>query len=285
LKSGNPYANACAYVYNNLCLWSGKELNAVVIAMKEAMKETKYHKNFGVLALMQPMLRIALRLMGQSDAPATQQDNLTNDFDETCNDGGNTGKYAIQSHTIFFVRLSEALIFRELDKAMEAAEKYFSVNESVGRYFTISTPNMFFRRFYSGLVSFWAARESNVNKESERWRKRGVDCKDEIEKLSFSASTWNFQNKAYLLQAEEQFCTRNYEMAETLYDAAISSSKTHKFVNEEALSNELAGHFYLETGRRNKAVHYLTRAFEKYNEWGAVAKANSLMLYLDVNER
>jgi len=92
------------------------------------------------------MLRIALRLMGQSDAPATQQDNLTNDFDETCNDGGNTGKYAIQSHTIFFVRLSEALIFRELDKAMEAAEKYFSVNESVGRYFTISTPNMFFRR-------------------------------------------------------------------------------------------------------------------------------------------
>ena len=146
LKSGNPYANACAYVYNNLCLWSGKELNAVVIAMKEAMKETKYHKNFGVLALMQPMLRIALRLMGQSDAPATQQDNLTNDFDETCNDGGNAGKYAIQSHTISFVRLSEALIFRELDKAMEAAEKYFSVNESVGRHFTISTPNMFFRR-------------------------------------------------------------------------------------------------------------------------------------------
>jgi len=91
--------------------------------------------------------------------------------------------------------------------------------------------------------------------------------------------------EAYLLQAEEQFCTRNYEMAETLYDAAISSSKTHKFVNEEALSNELAGHFYLETGRRNKAVHYLTRAFEKYNEWGAVAKANSLMLYLDVSER
>ncbi len=70
-------------------------------------------------------------------------------------------------------------------------------------------------------------------------------------------------------------------MSETLYDAAILSAKTHKFVNEEALANELAGHFYLETGRgnrgrRNRSVHYFSRAFEKYNEWGAIAKAATL---------
>ena len=91
--------------------------------------------------------------------------------------------------------------------------------------------------------------------------------------------------EAYLLRAEEQFCSRNFEMAETLYDAAISSSKSHKFVNEEALANELAGHFFLETGRRNRSVHYFSQAFEKYNEWGAVAKANTLKEYLDESER
>ena len=91
--------------------------------------------------------------------------------------------------------------------------------------------------------------------------------------------------EAYLLQAEEQFCSRNFEMAETLYDAAISSSKSHKFVNEEALANELAGNFFLETGRRNRSVHYFSQAFEKYNEWGAVAKANTLKEYLDESER
>ena len=92
--------------------------------------------------------------------------------------------------------------------------------------------------------------------------------------------------EAYLLQAEEQFCSRNFEMAETLYDAAISSSKIHKFVNEEALANELAAYFYLETGRRNRSVHYFSQAFEKYTEWGAVAKANTLTEYLfDENER
>jgi len=89
----------------------------------------------------------------------------------------------------------------------------------------------------------------------------------------------------YLLQAEEQFCSRNFERAETLYDASILSSKMHKFVNEEALANELAGHFYLETGRRNKSVHYFSRAVEKYNEWGAVAKASALTEYLDESER
>jgi hypothetical protein len=74
-------------------------------------------------------------------------------------------------------------------------------------------------------------------------------------------------------------------VAERLYDAAILSSKTHKFVNEEALANELAGHFYLERGKRNRSVHYFSQALEKYKEWGAVAKVNTLAGYLDERER
>ena len=66
-----------------------------------------------------------------------------------------------------------------------------------------------------------------------------------------------------------------------MYDAAILSSKEHRFVNEEALANELTGHFYLETGRRKRSLHYFSQAIEKYNEWGAIAKANTLTKYLD----
>ena len=84
-----------------------------------------------------------------------------------------------------------------------------------------------------------------------------------------------------LLRAEEQFCNRNFEEAETLYDAAIKSSQEHKFLNEEALANELAGHFYLETGRRSRSMPYFLQAVEKYSEWGAVGKARSLAKYLD----
>ena len=76
----------------------------------------------------------------------------------------------------------------------------------------------------------------------------------------------------------------NFERAETLYDAAILASKTHKFVNEAALANELAGHFYRETSRKNRSEHYFSQAFEKYNELNAVAKANMLTKYLDESE-
>jgi tetratricopeptide (TPR) repeat protein len=86
--------------------------------------------------------------------------------------------------------------------------------------------------------------------------------------------------ETYLLQAEEQFSLRNFEAAEALYDVAIMSSKEHKFVNEEALANELAGHFYLETGRRNRSLPYFSQAVEKYSEWGAVVKASILAQYL-----
>ena len=89
--------------------------------------------------------------------------------------------------------------------------------------------------------------------------------------------------ETYLLQAEEQFSARNFDDAEKLYDDAILSSKKHKFVNEEALANELAGHFYLDTGRKYKSLQYFCQAEEKYREWGAVTKADELATYLRSN--
>jgi len=141
MKSGNTYSNAvwCSSVYNMCCLWSGKELNAVFVSMKDTMKELKYHKNFVVLTLMKPTFRVALRLIGQSDAPAPQQENLTNAFGEAFNEGGNAGKYATLFHTMYFAKLCEALMFRELNEAGDAAEKYFSVDR-----FVALSPVMFF---------------------------------------------------------------------------------------------------------------------------------------------
>ena len=110
------------------------------------------------------------------------------------------------------MKLSEALIFRELNKARDAAEKYFSLDNSLGYDFAVSSLNMFCKRLwvydypmsafsfslycifnstnicvssattpiysYSGLVSFWLAREMNADKkQSKKWIKRGVGCK------------------------------------------------------------------------------------------------------------
>eukprot|EP00984_Skeletonema_dohrnii_P034871 scaffold33898_cov222-Skeletonema_dohrnii-CCMP3373.AAC.1 len=152
LKSGNPFALTASYVYHNYCFWSGKELNVVVVAMKDAMKEMKYLKQSLVLTLMMPIFQITLRLVGQSAAPAQQeqQGSPSNnfDFDESFNDGEseNPSQFATQLHHVYFVKLSEALIFREINKATYAAEKYFSLDDSLGSDFAVSSQNMFCKR-------------------------------------------------------------------------------------------------------------------------------------------
>mmetsp|Transcript_8460 Transcript_8460/g.13198 ORF Transcript_8460/g.13198 Transcript_8460/m.13198 type:complete len:315 (-) Transcript_8460:2326-3270(-) len=265
------FAFGCSFMYDYCRFWSGKKLDVVMKSMKETMKQMVFYKNFVMLALEEPVFRLSLRLTGQSDEH--QHGDLTNVFGEFYREGGASTKLPMVMLTICFVQFYEGLVFREVDKARDSVQKYISIQDLSA--VNMSNPGDFFRIFYAGLVSFWIGREKN---DRELLRK-GTECKDKIEKLVVSASTWNFQNKAYLLQAEAQFCERNFDVAETLYDAAIFSSKTHKFLNEEALAYELAGHFYLETGRKDKSVPYFMQASEKYNEWGAVAKAVSLSKY------
>lgn len=163
---------------------------------------------------------------------------------------------------------------------------------------------------YFGLVSFWLGRElEGKSKKRKRlaWLSRGSECKHALNNFAMKASIWNFENskwrifhaallvvvtfshfilvcvlpiEAILLLAEEQFTKGNFDEVGPLYDAAISSAKQHKFLSEEALANELAGHFYLDTGNKLKSIPYFSQAFQKYSEWGAVVKANTLTKYL-----
>ena len=49
-----------------------------------------------------------------------------------------------------------------------------------------------------------------------------------------------------------------------------------KFVKDEALACELAGHFYLEMDEKVTALDYLVKAHERYEMWGATGKATKL---------
>lgn len=145
MKSGDPYAIACSFVYDSICFWSGRVLNAVVDSMKKTMKEIKYHRNMLGLALTLPMFQMALRLMGQSDTPEPDDQDVFNAFSGSFKECDIAGKNLTNLHTMFFVSLSEALLFREFDKAREATDEYFLVDDSVGCHFSMSTPNMCFR--------------------------------------------------------------------------------------------------------------------------------------------
>ncbi len=52
------------------------------------------------------------------------------------------------------------------------------------------------------------------------------------------------------------------------------------FTNDEALSSELAGYFFLAIDKKDTALQYFLRAHEKYYDWGAVAKSNVLIEFV-----
>lgn len=56
-----------------------------------------------------------------------------------------------------------------------------------------------------------------------------------------------------------------------------------RFINEEALACELAGHFFLKVGDNETAIQYFLQAHEKYHEWGAVAKSNLIFEFVQKN--
>ncbi len=86
----------------------------------------------------------------------------------------------------------------------------------------------------------------------------------------------NHRPKWYLVAAEKHRVLDQKLAAMECYERAISLAKENKFINEEALANELTAKFYLEWGKEKFAQIYLTEAYYCYARWGAKAKVEDL---------
>jgi tetratricopeptide (TPR) repeat protein len=91
--------------------------------------------------------------------------------------------------------------------------------------------------------------------------------------LSEQGCKWNFEQKLLLLTAEESFCLGDLAAAKESYKNAIAAAKNHKFLNDECFALEITANFYFETGDLQSSLEHLRQAYDKYNEWGAHAKA------------
>ncbi|MEG4080556.1 ATP-binding protein, partial [Microcoleus sp. Pol8_D6] len=86
----------------------------------------------------------------------------------------------------------------------------------------------------------------------------------------------NYLHKWYLVEAERHRVLGQNMDAMDDYDRAIKLAKENQYINEEALSNELAAKFYLTWGKEKIAQVYLTDAYYAYARWGAQAKVEDL---------
>ena len=94
-------------------------------------------------------------------------------------------------------------------------------------------------------------------------------------------SSWNWEDKMVLLEAEKMYTMGNFDQASLFYEKAIRLAHEHKFINDEAISSELAGIFFCERGLNDlKGEALLLHSVQCYKTWGALAVARRVETYI-----
>jgi len=139
-------------------------------------------------------------------------------------------------------------------------------------------PLFMFGLFFEGLASFLLARQT-CDSERTRWIDKGDKVLTKMKYWS-EHSSWNWESKVILLEAEKTYTVGNSEQAASLYERAIRLAHEHKFIHDEAIASELAGIFFSERGLRMRAEALLLHSIQCYKTWGALAVAKRVELFI-----
>jgi predicted ATPase/signal transduction histidine kinase len=85
-----------------------------------------------------------------------------------------------------------------------------------------------------------------------------------------------FFDKYALVSAEVARIEGREPEAMRLYEDAILSARKHGFIQNEAISNEVAARFYLDRGFETTACAYFRNAHQCYLRWGALSKVDQM---------
>ncbi len=86
----------------------------------------------------------------------------------------------------------------------------------------------------------------------------------------------NFLHKRLLVSAEISRLKGNFSEALVLFEQSIEAAKKSKFLQDEAIADELCGRLYGLLGLKRVALLYLRAAREQFSAWGAIGKVQAL---------
>ncbi|NET16544.1 MAG: diguanylate cyclase, partial [Okeania sp. SIO1H6] len=128
--------------------------------------------------------------------------------------------------------------------------------------------------FYDSLIAL--ANVSKSKKEVSEVMERVEENQRQLKQQWAESAPMNYQHKVDLVEAEKCRVLGKKSEAIELYDKAISAAQENKYIQEEALANELAAKFYLGCAKEKVASIYMQEAYYCYASWGAKAKTNQL---------
>jgi predicted ATPase/signal transduction histidine kinase len=162
-------------------------------------------------------------------------------------------------------RLQERYFAGDMPAALAAADRVEPI-----RWAMCSTIEEAEYDFYAALACSAVVKKLTP---SERERRR-----QELKKHHDRIASWarscpeNFANREALVSAEIARINDRQLDAQRQYERAVRLAQRHGFLHNEALANELAGHFYHTLHLQTAADAHLQNARACYEQWGAAPK-------------
>jgi diguanylate cyclase (GGDEF)-like protein len=268
LNNGDiEFVGYCLLSKSHYTYWSGKELKKLEQEIDEYSQNLLKLKQFNSLIWTQTLHQAILNLSGKNENPAILKGKFY-DRDQVIKENLEKNHW---SFIQFFYLIEIILFYLFLD-----SKKSLETTEILKNYMNTVVNNMLLPmfHFYDSLV-----RLSLVNQQLEWTEEQLLETVLSNQKYLKNLAKHcpqNYANKYYLVAAENARVSGENMIAMELYDRAIALAKENEFIQEEALSYELAAKFYLALNKKIIARAYMQEARYCYLKWGAIAKVKHL---------
>ncbi|MEO1430476.1 MAG: AAA family ATPase [Cyanobacteria bacterium J06633_8] len=195
-----------------------------------------------------------------SDCLPTEQQYL-----ENCTVNNNA--YAICHYWILKTKV--LCLYGRYEAALTAAQAAEEIINAIPGKYEIAALN-----FYQSITVLEYCRSHSLGYDNPYFQKAKLN-QVQLEKWAANCPE-NFAHKQCLVDAVMTDLLGNKMECIDLYDRAIAGAKTHQYLQEEALANELAAKFYLDWDKEKIAAVYMQEAYYCYARWGAQAKVADL---------
>ena len=172
-------------------------------------------------------------------------------------------------YCIYFNKLLLCYLFQRYEQAL--------LNSSLAKQYLGATAGLIYVplfSFYDALVQL-AIYPTASETEQTSILDRVATHQEKLQEWATYAPS-NQAHRYALITAERCRVLGARAEAIEMYDRAISLAKAYGYIQEEALSNELAAKFYLDWRKEKVAQAYMQEAYYCYARWGAKAKIEHL---------
>jgi signal transduction histidine kinase len=261
------YAGYASAIYNINMILNGENLASILQKLETHINLMYKFKQQGTVLLHQVWQQFVDKLSGSKINKSDFSGNFFNEnilLTELIETKSSTTLFSLYlAKTIFFY------LFKQPGKALESSLKGREYLQYVVGQVTVSQ-----HKFYYSLSLLAEYNHQSVS-EQENTLNQVLANQKHLETLVGHAPQ-NLQHKYDLVEAEKARVLGDNWQAMELYDQAIAGAKENKYIQEEALANELAAQFYLGVGKIKIAQTYLIDAYYCYVNWGANAKVEDL---------